>query len=235
MNISRENSLFLTPTDPDEIISTIRSMKCKKSTGFDNISSWLVKELKSSISDALSIIINKSLEEGLFPERLKIAKIVPIHKSKDKEKFNNYRPISLLSSISKIYEKVIYKRLYMFIEPALYQKQFGFRAKRSTVQAVTEICVDIIESFENKQVTMATFLDLSKAIDTIDHSILISKLCRYGVRGVALDWFKSYLTNRKHFVNYKSHSSPMDLITTGVPQGLYLGRYCLLYIPMTFH
>lgn len=225
------NSLFMIPTDINEISTIIKQMKPKKSTGPDNISSWLLRELNLSISEPLSIIINKSMEQGIFPNQLKLAKIIPIYKSKDKEQFNNYRPISLLSSISKIFEKIVYKRLYTFIEPVLYNKQFGFRTKRSTIQAVMELCVDIMDSFENKQITMATFLDLSKAFDTIDHNILIGKLFKYGIRGIALDWFTSYLKDRKHFIQYKSQSSPINLIQTGVPQGSVLGP--LLFIIYT--
>jgi hypothetical protein len=131
-----ENSLFFAPTDPNEIRSIIKLLKPKKSSGMDNLSSWLLKELNSYINVPLSIIINKSMQEGIFPDKLKIAKIIPIYKSKDKEQFSNYRPISLLSSVSKIYEKIIYKRLYNYIEPALYEKQFGFRSKRSTIHAI---------------------------------------------------------------------------------------------------
>ena len=113
----------------------------------------------------------------------------------------------------------------------LYERQFGFRAKRSTIQAIIELNTDIIESFEDKDITMATFLDLSKAFDTIDHTILLEKLRRYGIRGIALNWFKSYLTNRSHFVKYKNYSSaPSDMIC-GVPQGSVLGP--LLFIIYT--
>ena len=138
-------------------------MKPKKSTGQDNISSWLLKQINETICQPVAILINKSMEEGTFPNKLKISKIIPIYKSKDKDQLNNYRPISLLPSISKIYEKVVYKRLYNFINPSLYERQFGFRAKRSTIQAIIELNTDIIESFEDKDITMATFLDLSKA------------------------------------------------------------------------
>jgi len=184
-----ENSMFFIPTDPQEITTIIKLLAPKKSTGMDNISSWLLKELNSVINVPLSILINKSMQQGIFPDKLKIAKIIPIFKSKDKEQFNNYRPISLLSSISKMYEKIVYKRLYKFIEPNLYDRQFGFRPKRSTTQAIIELCTDIINSFENNQITMATFLDLSKAFDTIDHTILTNKMKLYGIRGTALKWF----------------------------------------------
>ena len=155
----------------------------------------MLKKLNIAISEPLAIIINKSIENGIFPDALKIAKIIPIFKSKENNQLNNYRPISLLSSISKIFEKILYKRLYNFINEKLTKRQYGFRAKHSTIQAITEMYTDIIESFDNKSMTIATFLDLSKAFDTIDHNIIINKLKTYGIRGVALKWFKSYLVS----------------------------------------
>ncbi len=225
------HSMFLSPTDAMEIHSIIGKLKPKKSTGSDNISSWLIKKLHNVISEPLAMIINISLGEGIFPDKLKIAKIIPIYKSKEKNQFNNYRPISLLSSMSKIFEKIVYKRLYNFIEHSLYDKQFGFRAKRSTVQAILEFCADTIESMENRKFSLATFLDLSKAFDTIDHNILLNKLKMYGVRGIALKWFQSYLTDRSHFIQYKNNSSKMEPIICGVPQGSVLGP--LLFIIYT--
>ena len=117
------------------------------------------------------------METGCMPDTLKIANIIPIYKSKETDQFKNYRPISLLLSISKIFEKIVYKRLYNFMKSKLSSKQYGFRAKRSTIQAVTElhVYVDITDSFESNNMTMATFVDLSKAFDTIDHAILLKK------------------------------------------------------------
>ena len=158
------NSLFLYPTDPNEINSIVKRMQPKKSTGQDNISSWLLKQINETICQPVAILINKSMEEGTFPNKLKISKIIPIYKSEDKGQLNNYRPISLLPSISKIYEKVVYKRLYNFINPSLYERQFGFCAKRSTIQAIIELNTDIIESFEDKDITMATFTRLIQSI-----------------------------------------------------------------------
>ena len=229
--LTPSRSLFLYPTDEGEVQSTIKLLKPKTSTGPDDISSWLLKQINKSICKPLSILINKSMENGQFPNNLKIAKIVPIYKSKAKDELNNYRPISLLSSISKVFEKIVYKRLYHFISESLYTRQYGFREKHSTVQAVTELYFDIIDSWENKQYTLATFLDLSKAFDTIDHKILINKLHFYGVRGVALSWFQSYLSERKHFIQYKSYTSPKSSIVCGVPQGSILGP--LLFIIYT--
>ena len=114
-----KKSLFLTPTDQNEVSDVIKVMKAKRSTGFDNISSWLIKKLNTSICNSLAVVISKSLEQGCFPEKLKIAKVVPIYKAKNREQLTNYRPISLLNSLSKIYEKLMYKRLYGFVEPIL--------------------------------------------------------------------------------------------------------------------
>jgi len=228
LKLKSNSSIYLAPTDINEISCIIRLLKNKKSTGPDGISSILLKQLNEAICEPLVILINKSIENGIFPDSLKIAKIIPIYKSKESNLLNNYRPISLLSSISKIFEKVLYKRLYNFIKNKLSDKQYGFRAKHSTIQAVTEMYADIVESLDNKSMTIASFLDLSKAFDTINHNILIYKLQMYGVRGIALNWFKSYLENRKHYILYKMHSSVISNITCGVPQGSVLGP--LLFI-----
>ena len=171
-----------------------------------------------------------SLIQGIVPDEMKIAKVIPIFKAKNKELFTNYRPISLLPVISKILEKVVHCRLYSFLTRynILNDSQYGFRHKHSTINAITEITNDIMSSFDMKHTSLAVYLDLSKAFDTIDHSILLKKMEHYGIRGISLEWFKSYLSQRVQYVTYKSTNSMSLKIPCGVPQGSVLGP--LLFI-----
>ena len=181
----------MTPSDPDEICKVLKALKPKKSSGHDNLSTQFLKSIDENIAAPISILINKSIETGVFPDTLKIAKVIPIYKAKAKDNFSNYRLISLLPSISKILEKIIHKRLYHFMElhELLYDNQFGFRRKHSTIDAVNKFVTDTCKSLDDNESTIAVYLDLSKAFDTIDHSILLKKLEFYGIRGQALDCF----------------------------------------------
>ena len=218
-------SMYLTPTDESEIMDIVKLMASKKSCGYDGISSSLIKMIAPSISRPLCILINKSMSEGTVPSGCKIAKVVPIYKSKVKECFTNYRPISLLPSISKIIEKIMHKRTFSFLNTCniISNSQYGFCERHSTINAVTEFYIDAVNSLDKKHSLLSVFLDLSKAFDTINHNILLMKLEFYGIRGVALMWFKNYLSNRQQFVYYKNSASDYKNITCGVPQGSVLG------------
>jgi hypothetical protein len=226
-------NMFMAPTDTQEIITCIDSLKRKHSSGHDNITSALLKDIKYDISFPLAILINKSLETGDVPDLLKLAKIIPIYKSKNKELLNNYRPISLLPTVSKVLEKIVHKRLYNFLltQSVFYPSQYGFRKQHSTIHAVHEFVDDTITSIDDRKHTLATFLDLSKAFDTINHEILIDKLSWYGIRGIALDWFRNYLSNRTQYVQYNNTKSATTIMPCGVPQGSVLGP--LLFIIYT--
>lgn len=168
-----------------------------------------------------------------MPDQLKIAKVQPIYKSKGRDVLNNYRPISLLPTISKIFEKVILKRTLFFLnsQNILYMKQYGFRPNHSTIDAVIDFTQNVYETFEKKEHGIGIFLDLSKAFDTINHKILLQKLEWYGIRGKALEWYTNYLSNRNMLVNYNNTESHLYDINYGVPQGSILGPLLfILYI-----
>jgi len=185
------------------------------------------------ISKVLTHIFNASFTHGVVPSLLKQANVTPIFKAGDKHDFTNYRPISILPSISKLLEKVVYIRIFNFISynNILTHHQFGFRPKRSTFMAINELYCNITSSLDKKLHTVGIFLDLSKAFDTINHNILLDKLSNYGIRGLANDWFRSYLCGRQQRVLFNNMLSSPQLVSCGVPQGSILGPLLfLLYI-----
>ena len=170
------NSMFMTPTDASEIRQIINSLQPKKSTSQDNLSSLIIKLFGEEIAMPLSILINKSMFEGIVPDELKIAKSIPVHKSNAKDDTSNYRPISLLPSVSKILGKIVYKRTFHFIQSykILNNNQYGFRKKHSTINAITALTGDVIKALENKDSVLSVFLDLSNSIQLITKSYYIN-------------------------------------------------------------
>ena len=231
-----QNCMFLYPTDEQEISSLIQLLPAKSSSGFDNISNNLLKRLGPSILSPLCMIYNSSLNCGIFPELMKRADISPLFKSKLQCETNNYRPISLLITISKILEKLVYKRTYLFLEKTnqIYKSQYGFRSQHSCENAVSELASEVIKGFQDGLYTAALFLDLSKAFDTLEHDVLLLKLEKYGIRGTVLSWFKSYLCNRKIRVKCqvassgKMEYSEYQIVNYGTPQGSCLGPLIFL-------
>ena len=213
-----------------DVTNVIKHFNPKTSVGHDGISMKVVKLFSMNLLDCLTQVINQSLSTGIFPDKLKIAKILPIYKKEENNIFDNYRPISLLPTLSKVFERIVYNQLYSYFiqNKLLYFSQHGFRKLHSTETASLEFTDRIIQHLDNGKIPIAIFIDLSKAFDTIDHNILLHKLQYYGVTHNSLLWFKSYLTNRNQYVQFNDTSSSMLNIHTGVPQGSILGP--LLFI-----
>ena len=200
------------------------------SPGYDDLSMKVIKYCVDEIVFPLSVICNLSMHTGVFPDKLKQAQIIPIFKSNNRKSINNYRPISILPSISKILEKIVTKQLYEFVENQniISSSQYGFRSGRSTEIAVSDFTESILTAFDDNQYTIATFIDLSKAFDTVAHDILLAKLDHWGVRGSELHWIASYLRERKISVKIKNTQSSTNILSLSVPQGSSLGP--LLFI-----
>ena len=207
-----------------DIFRICRQLKPKLSSGADFISTKLLKEIAPLIITPLHYLINLSLETGFVPKEFKIAKIVPVFKEGDCHDFNNYRPISLLSSFSKLMEKIVSRQLLRFIHihGILYKHQYGFRSGHNTSHPVLHLTDKVYSAFNQKPAakTLAIFIDLKKAFDTVDHSILLSKLDHYGIRDTSNLWFKNYLDSREQFVSINGIESEREKIVCGVPQGL---------------
>ena len=174
-----------------------------------------------------------SLSTGNYSDKLKLVKVIPIHIGGSTQDLNNFRPLSLLSMFDKIIEKIIHLRLYTFLEThnILYEKQFGFRKNNSTIFALMQITEKIKESIDKGKFGCGIFIGLRKAFDTVNHNILLLKLEHYGIRDNMLNWFKSYLSNRKQYVFLNGESYEVKDITCGVPRGSVLGLLLfLLYI-----
>lgn len=222
---SNPNSIFLSPTDDNEIKKNIHELKPKKSPGKDGITGEMLKSCSKTVISPLTLLINKVIETGQYPTALKSAIIKPLFKSGDKNLPENYRPISLISVIAKIVEKVLNERLQNFIKKykLISDKQYGFQEGKSTQDAIINLTQEIYQGLDEGKPSLCVFIDLAKAFDTVNHEQLLETLHNMGIRGKAYEIFRNYLANRPQYVRIGNRLSEVQMVGCGVPQGTVLG------------
>lgn len=222
-------SFYLFPTSPNECSSLIYGLK-NKGNGIDTVSVRVLKCVRDVLAIPVSMLVNLSFSLGVFPSSLKVATITPVFKSGDSQNVTNYRPISVLPTLSKVFERSMANRIQSYLKKfsIISADQFGFQEKLSTESALVSLTEYIYAGLNKKEHTLAVFLDLKKAFDTVNHRVLSSKLWLYGFRGLALGWLKSFLGDRKQIVRIGNSKSDVKTINIGVPQGSILGP--ILYL-----
>lgn len=226
-----ESILFsIPPISNKKIISSLMKMGSNKATGIDKISVKMLKIAAPIVAPSIARLINYSITSEVFPQRWKIAKVTPLFKSGDSSNVTNYRPISVLPILSKLIERHVHDALYSYLSDnnLLYTRQSGFRKIHSTETALIKIVDDLLFSLDKNRVSGMILIDYCKAFDMIDHSILLEKLQAYGMVNSSVNWFQSYLNDRRQLVSLGGKQSSMTFVHHGVPQGSILGP--LLFI-----
>ena len=201
-------------------------MKTNKSTGPNSIPTHTLKISNQIICKPLTYLINLSFSNGIFPDLLKTSNVIPVFKRGVNQDYNSYRPISLISNLSKLMEKIVHPRLYSF--SLLFEWQYGFRNKLSTNHALIDITSKIQTVCDKGIFACGVYVDFKKALDTVNHEFLINRLNHYGIRGTELQWFKTYLGRQQQHTIASSSSSKNVYINYGVLQGSVLGPLLFL-------
>ena len=222
------NSLCSLTVTEAEVFEALSQLDTSKAVGIDGIGPRVLKHCTMSLSRPLCYLFNLSLSTGYIPQEWKTHIIIPIHKSNDHSLVNNYRPISLLSNISKVLERLIYNNVSEYVLRTISSVQFGFIQGRSTTQQLLLFLNYIYEAISLSHQVDVIYLDFRKAFDMVQHSQQLSKLWKIGISGILWQWFKNYLTNRRHCVRITNTLSDTLPVLSGVPQGSILGPLLFL-------
>ena len=207
--------MFITSTNNEEVLSEIKNLKNDKSSGPSSIPITFLKLFQTPLSKPISLIANLSFSTGIFPVNSKTENIIPIFKKDDHTSRSNYRPISLLSNISKIIERLTHSLLMTFLiaNDVLCERQFGFRHNDSTTLPISAITEKIRQACESGHFACGVL-----AFDTVNHNIFLKKLEHYGIRGITTSWFQSYINDRMQFTTVNKCQSSKKYLVYGVPQ-----------------
>ncbi len=237
LQASEEKTFSIPAITTNYVAKQLLKLDVSKAKGMDNISPFFLKSSARIIAPSLTHILNLSLSKGVFPQTWKCAKVTPLHKKGAKDEVDNYRPISVLSCISKIIERHVHDTLYSFLNDnsLLFEGQSGFRPQHSCATALTHMMDSWLAALDSGNMVGVAFVDLSKAFDSVNHNILASKLRSYGCSSQTVNWFKAYLSGRSQVVHVKGHMSSEESIACGVPQGSILGPLLFLLFVNDLH
>ena len=218
----------------DNVFIRLQKLNASKATGMDGIPAKILKMIANFIAPSLTFIFNLSIRTGTYIDEWKLARVIPIYKSEDKRKCENYRPISVLPIVSKIFEGEVFSQIYSFLNrhAPLSKFQSGFRPKHGTLAALIQMCDQWQTDMDDGKINGVVFLDICKAFDSVNHQILLEKLeTQFGIHDTELKWFQSYLKDRKQVCFVNEQTSSAGKIICGIPQGSILGPLLfLLYI-----
>lgn len=225
-----QNTCFLSPVCTLDVLDLITALKSSNSAGFDGISNNLIKRCKLLLCDVLTFVINLSVAKGQFPDCLKLAIVIPLFKKGDPNDYSNYRAISLLSCVSKIFELNLRNQMLSFLQKYNFfnASQHGFTQSKSTESALCDFQIRIVDALDKNLSVVGLFVDFSRAFDLVNHDILLAKLHRCGFRGKSFDLISSYLCSRRQYVTINNKQSKCSFLTTGVPQGSIIGPFLFL-------
>lgn len=223
LSTSCDSTLHIDLFNEEEVLSALRGLKGKPTAGPDNIPSFILRDCCSVFAKPLTKIFNLCLRSSIFPDVWKLSYLCPVFKKGDRADVSNYRPITIINNFAKVFESILYTRLYNFFSEKLVDCQHGFVRGRSTVTNLISVSQYIASSLDQRLQCDVIYTDFSKAFDRLDHGILLAKLRKIGLSSDLLSIFKSFLCNRKQFVSFRGHRSSIISVSSGVPQGSILG------------